>query len=316
MQVRIACAGLAAGALLIAGTLVYSAQLPVFSGVGPDAQAYGAAEHFPLGPLATAFEKRYMVATFSHFDSLYPVHIVSPASHSWAFQRPAAVPELTYVHAGTHYSLKDYLAHMPVTGLLIAKDDQILFEGYQYARSDQDRFTSQSIAKTIVGMLVGVAASEHAITSTADPASKYVPELKDSAYGNATVLDLLHMSSGVTCPIEDQTSGTFSLQTLTHECKQAVPPGTRFRYSAADSQVLGLIVSRAVQMPLARYLQQKVWQNIGVESKATWTIDASGQELAFCCFNATLRDYGRFARLLAFDGAWNGKQLIPRQWLS
>ena len=315
MRVERICICVAAGLLLIAGTLADSRKFPVFSVGGPDSEAYGAAEHFPVGSRATAFEKRYMVGAFSHFDTLFPTHTVAPAAHPWEFHRLATAQGIAYFHAGSRYSLKDYLARMPITGLLIAKDDQILFEGYQYDRTDRDRFTSQSMVKTIVGMLAGIAVSEHAIGSTADVASKYLPELKDCDYGKVTVRDLLHMSSGVTCQTQGATGGPVGIPALTHDCKQAVPEGTRFRYSAADSEALGLIVGRAVQMPLARYLEERIWQNIGTESKATWTIDGSGQELAFCCFNATLRDYARFARLLAYDGAWNGKQLIPQQWL-
>jgi CubicO group peptidase (beta-lactamase class C family) len=44
-------------------------------------------------------------------------------------------------------------------------------------------------------------------------------------------------------------------------------------------------------------------------------MDGTGQEVTYCCFNAVLRDYARLGRLLAYDGAWEGRQLIPRQWL-
>ena len=312
MRVRLCWAAVV---LLAVGMLVYAEERPVFSAQGPDAAGYGAAEHFPVGTAANAFEKKYMVGTFSHFETLHPTHTILPATQPWEFHRPATAPEIRYIHAGSRYQLTDYLAHMPVTGLLIAKDDQILYEGYQYARTDRDRFTSQSMAKTMVAMLAGVAMSEHELGGTTDTAGKYLPELKDSAWGQVTMRDLLHMSSGVTCDMPQSTMETTGLRELAHDCKQAVPQGTRFRYSAADSEVLGLMVGRAVRMSLANYLQEKIWQNIGTESKATWTINGSGGELAYCCFNATLRDYARFARLLAYDGVWNGKQLIPRQWL-
>ncbi len=306
---------MAFGIVSIAATLVYAAAGPVFSAGGPDAESYGAADHFPVGTRANWFEKKYMVGSFSHFDTLYPSRPIAPAERPWEFQRPAIEAEIHYVHAGNHYSLHDYLAHLPITGLLIAKDDQILYEGYQYGRSDQHRFTSQSMAKTIVGMLTGVALSDHTLGSVTDAASKYIPELKNADYGKVTIRDLLHMSSGVTCNIPESEIGTAGLEALAHDCKQSVPAGTKFQYSASDSQVLGIAVSRAARTPLARYLQDKIWQNIGTEAKATWTINGSGEELAFCCFNATLRDYARFARLLAYDGAWNGKQLIPQPWL-
>ena len=288
---------------------------PSFSEDGPDAAAYGITAHYSLGSRTNAFEQQHLVATFSHFDDLFPFHTVSPAGHAWDFRRPPDLPQITYFHAGSRYSLEEYLAHLPITGLLIAKNDEILFEGYQYARTDHDRFTSQSMAKSIVGMLVGIALENHSLASVSDTASMYVPELRTADYGNATIRDLLHMSSGVACQAPEQDSGSIGLPGLASNCKQAAPAGTQFRYSAADSEVLGLVLSRAVKMPLALFLQQKIWQNIGTESKATWTIDASGRELPFCCFNATLRDYARFARLLASDGSWNGRQLIPSHWI-
>lgn len=299
----------------MAAAFACAAQVPVLSPSGPDAEAYGASEHYPSGSRATAFEKKYMVASLSHFDDLFPSHTIAPAEQSWQFQRPATFPEITYFHVGSRYLLKDYLARIPVTGLLIAKDDQILYEGYQYDRKPEDRFASQSMVKTIVAMLAGVAISEHSLGSIDDTAAKYVPELKNSDYGKITLRDLLHMSSGVTCQSSDSESNSITLQILAQDCKQAVPAGTRFAYSGDDSQVIGLMLARAVRMPLARYLEDRIWRNIGTESKATWTINASKQELAYCCFNATLRDYARFGRLLAYDGNWNGKQLIPRQWI-
>ena len=63
------------------------------------------------------------------------------------------------------------------------------------------------------------------------------------------------------------------------------------------------------------YLQEKVWQPIGTEADAKWLIDAEGREVAHGFFNAVLRDYARLARLLAHDGAWEGKQIIPAQWM-
>jgi CubicO group peptidase (beta-lactamase class C family) len=287
----------------------------MFSAGGPDAAGYGEAEHYPTGSPGTLSEKKYMVGNFSHFDVLFPAQAIAAASQVWQFRYPATPQEITYFHAGNHYSLQDYLTHLPITGLLIAKDDQILFEGYQYGRTDRDRLTSQSMAKTITGMLMGVAVAERAVTSVSDTADKYIPELKDSDYGKASIRDLLHMSSGMSCEGSRADFENIDVNVLTRDCKQAAPPGTRFQYSAEDSQLLGLILTRAVKMPLSGYLNEKIWQNIGTEAQASWNMDASGHDVAYCCFNAVLRDYARFARLLAFDGAWNGKQLIPREWV-
>ena len=310
-----AAAGIPALVLLLGGVTAHAAQSPTFSAGGPDAAAYGQADHFPIGSPDTFWQKKYMVGAFSHFDLLFPAQSVAPAAQAWQFRRLETSPAISYTQQGRQFSLQDYLSHLPITGLLIAKDDQILFEAYQYGRTDRDRLTSQSMAKTIVGVLAGVAFSDQALTSPGDTAGKYLPELKGSPYANISIRDLLHMSSGVSCHAGQEPLENFDLRSLTQSCTQVAPAGTQFHYSAADSQVLGLILRRAVKMSLARYLDEKIWKNIGTEASAAWTIDASGQEQAFCCFDAALRDYARLARLLAFDGAWNGKQLIPRQWV-
>ena len=67
--------------------------------------------------------------------------------------------------------------------------------------------------------------------------------------------------------------------------------------------------------PVADYLSEKIWQRIGTEADASWAIDGTGQEVTFCCFNAVLRDYARLGRLLAHDGAWEGRQIIPAPWM-
>jgi len=66
---------------------------------------------------------------------------------------------------------------------------------------------------------------------------------------------------------------------------------------------------------VAAYLEEKIWQPIGVESDATWLIDNSGQEATFCCLNAVLRDYARLRLLLPHDGNWRGRQIIPATWI-
>src|SRR4029077_12581863 len=99
--------------------------------------------------------------------------------------------------ANIHPSITDYLSRNPLTGLLIAKDDQILCEHYQYGRTNRDRLLSQSMAKSITGMLIGIAIAEGAIRSVDDTAETYVAGFKGTEYGATPIRDLLHMSSGV-----------------------------------------------------------------------------------------------------------------------
>ena len=99
---------------------------------------------------------------------------------------------------------------------------------------------------------------------------------------------------------------------------RAEPPGTKFVYRSLDSQVLGWLVKQVTGESLADYLSQKIWQPLGMEQNATWLTDRpgpDGMEAAYCCLNATLRDYGRFGLLFLNKGKWNGKQIVPEEWV-
>jgi CubicO group peptidase (beta-lactamase class C family) len=93
------------------------------------------------------------------------------------------------------------------------------------------------------------------------------------------------------------------------------PPDTRFHYASIETEVLGLVLAGAVQMTPAAYLETRIWQKMGAEADASWVVDATGHEGTYCCFSAVLRDWARLGLVLAHDGAWNGQQIIPRQWL-
>jgi len=92
-------------------------------------------------------------------------------------------------------------------------------------------------------------------------------------------------------------------------------PGERFSYSSAESLVLGLVLSSATGRTVSDYAREKLWQPLGAEADASWIIDATGQEVTFAYFNAVLRDWARLGLMLAHDGAWNGKSVVPRDWV-
>jgi hypothetical protein len=88
------------------------------------------------------WDPKYRVGAFSHLDEIYTTQKVSRAAVPWLFKRSTS--EIRYRYHGSQSSLTDDLSRNPVTGLVIAKDDQILFEQYQYDRTDCDRLVSQS----------------------------------------------------------------------------------------------------------------------------------------------------------------------------
>jgi CubicO group peptidase (beta-lactamase class C family) len=309
---------------------------PMFSPSGPDAAHYGAADGYPIADPklgfhpGAPFEAKYRVGAFTHGDELFPMRRIARAATPWMFKRSQV--EIHYRFQGRPSSLAEYLSRNPVTGLLVAKDDEILFESYQYARTDRDRFFSGSMAKTIMGMLIGIAVSEGAIKSVDDTPETYVPGFKDTEYGKTPIRDLLHMSSGVEFGEAENNGRDLdrlwvdmvrgsrifrkgTINSILQFNRRVAAPGTRFFYASIEPDVLSVVLHYAVQKTASDYLQTKVWEPIGAEADATWLVDAEGFEVAHTHFNAVLRDYARLGRLFAHDGAWEGKQIIPAQWM-
>ena len=151
---------------------------PGFFAHGPDAERYGAAEGYPIADPTRKRQPgvpnhaKYRIGAYSHYDEIFPTRRVRRSVSPWIFNRSAA--DIGYSHEGKRSSIAEYLPRKPATGLIIVKDDQIICENYQYARSDRDRFRSQSTAKTITAMLIGIAVSKSRINSVDDTADTYV----------------------------------------------------------------------------------------------------------------------------------------------
>jgi CubicO group peptidase (beta-lactamase class C family) len=110
-------------------------------------------------------------------------------------------------------------------------------------------------------------------------------------------------------------AGKGTINSIVQFNQRIAPPGTRFSYASIEPDIVGVVLHQATGKTLSDYLHEKIWQPIGAEADAAWLIDAEGQEVAHFGFNAVLRDYARLGRLLAHDGAWEGKQIIPVQWM-
>jgi CubicO group peptidase (beta-lactamase class C family) len=340
-RTALASLGAVACGFAVAGSARHSAAAennsgPVFSPSGPDAARYGAAEGYPIADLALAhppgapFEAKYRVGAFSHGDEIFPTRRIARVASPWMFKRSQI--DIRYRFRGSPSSLAEYMSRNPVTGLLVARDDEILFESYQYGRTDRDRFFSGSMAKTIAGMLIGIATSEGAIKSVDDTPETYVPGFKGTEYGKTPIRDLLHMSSGVEFGEAEDNGRDLdrlwvdmvrksriwqkgTIKSIVQFNHRVAEPGTRFHYASIEPDVLGVVLRYATGKSASDYLHEKVWEPVGAEADATWMVDAEGFEVMHTHFNAVLRDYARLGRLFAHDGAWEGKQLIPAQWM-
>jgi CubicO group peptidase (beta-lactamase class C family) len=304
---------------------------PRYRADGPDADAYGRKEGYPAcSGLTYRRDLGCRVGALSQFDTLFPARVIAASKSPTPLRRAAAEPSIRYSFNGEARTLERYLDTNPVTGFLIAKGDTILVERYQYGRTDKQRLASFSMAKTVIGLLIGLAIEDGSIRSIDDPAEAYVPGLKGTEYGRTPIKALLQMSSGIAFDENyenlDSDAGTLvrltlgqdpggSLAAVKRFKTRYAEPGQRFSYSSAESLVLGLVLTGATRRTVAEYASEKLWVPLGAEADASWSVDATGQEITFAFMNAVLRDWARLGLMLAHDGTWQGRSVVPRPWL-
>jgi len=184
-----------------------------------------------------------------------------------------------------------------------------------------------------VGTLAAILADEGRLDPSA-PVTKYVPELKDSAYGDATVRQVMDMTIGVRyseryadpkAEIWDYAraggmvargpdyAGPKSFYEFLVALKKEGEHGERFAYKTVNAEVLAWIVRRVSNQSLADLLSEKIWRRIGAEQDAYFMVDRIGTESGGGGLNTVLRDFARFAETMRNGGrAPNGQQVIPK----
>src|SRR5215470_13122851 len=137
------------------------------------------------------------VENFRRIRSIFPGRIVHRSTQPYIFASGelVALPG-TFLNAGKIEDTATFLDATDTTGLLILKDDKLVFEQYWRGNTAETPWTAWSVSKSFTSALVGAAVHDGAIASIADPVTKYVPELKGSAYDGTRIKDVLQMSSG------------------------------------------------------------------------------------------------------------------------
>ena len=294
-----------------------------------DELALGKARGYPAAPsLGQAGNDEHIVWTnsggYEKFFSYRTIRAGAPVPLPKA-ANPIAV---TYEFQGKSATLQDYLDRRRVTSLLILKDGVVQHEHYQYERNERHRFNSASMGKSVLGLLVGFAIEDGAITSVDDPVARYLPAVKGTVFEKLTIRHLLTMSTGLTWT-EGTASGALYRQMLEAmertggmevvlAFKGLAPraePGTSFFYSSLDSELLGRVLAAAVRKSVSAYFEEKLWTPMGAGADAVWYTDRANVERTHCCVGATSRDFARLGALLANRGSWNGRQVVPARWL-
>jgi CubicO group peptidase (beta-lactamase class C family) len=299
-----------------------------FSAAGaPDEQLLGKKAGYPIGtPSNWFYDERVRVGSFSNLDKIVSHNALKRSASPLPLPHVTSEPKIDYWF-NQIYTVDDFLARQRITGLLLIKDGQILIERYQYDRTAATHFVSNSMAKSIVSLAVGIALAEGKIGSLDDSVSKYEPKLAGSLYGETSIRNLLRMSSGVRFnetaePNDDlqrfsnaRYNQVGNIEALRAFKIRDAAQGTRFHYASSETVVLAVMLRAVTGGSLSEYLTKRLWQPMGAESDATWGRTLDGLESASGSFSATLRDYGRLGILLANDGALGDKQLVPKQYL-
>jgi CubicO group peptidase (beta-lactamase class C family) len=237
---------------------------------------------------------------------------------------PVATTAPTPEFAAALQDVLTYVAERNSTGLLVMHQGQIVLEHYWGGYDSTSAFNAMSMSKSIVGMMIGVAIAEGAITSLDDPAAKYLPEWQHDERAAITLRDLIYMQSGLRN--EDSTSNLTSdlvhlyigsdIEKTTLHIPRVRPPGQVFDYNNVNTQVLAIALQRATGIPYPEYVSTRLWQPLGAFDASIWLDRPNGMAKTFCCLFATIHDWARVGQMLLHRGQFNGTQIIPAEWIA
>jgi CubicO group peptidase (beta-lactamase class C family) len=246
------------------------------------------------------------------------------------FQFPAAgagkVPKELNIKGKSH-PFEAYLKDNNTVAFLIIQNDSIQYEHYWGKYDETSIVPSFSMAKSITSMLIGCAIGDSLIRSVDEPVTNYIPELKKNGFDKVTIEHLLQMTSGLKFnegyfnpfgKVATFYYGT-NLRKAIRKLKLRTAPGQQFDYVSGNTQLLGLILERALKnRTVSSYLEEKIWQPLEMEFDASWSLDRKkdGLEKTFCCINARARDYAKIGRLYLNKGRWKDQQIVPEEWVS
>lgn len=221
----------------------------------------------------------------------------------------------------------DFLVETRANALLIVRDGILTTEWYAPGVSPEQRHSSWSVAKSIVSLLVGRAVDE-GLMDVDSRLVDIVPSTRTSGpFDEVTIAHLLNMSSSIDVPEivvgGNPNSGTAGLYYtedaafyLARFRTVSAPSGTVGSYRSVDTAYLGLALQEVTGRSLSELASAWIWQPIGAESEARWNLDREGGiEKAYCCFNATARDFARFGRLMADAGEVDGRTIVAPAWI-
>ncbi|MDW8415151.1 MAG: serine hydrolase [Thermaurantiacus sp.] len=210
-------------------------------------------------------------------------------------------------------------------GFLVWQGGAVQEASYFNGHREADLVASKSMAKMVVGILIGRAVAQGHIRSIDQPVADFVTEWKGTPKATPTIRHFLWNSSGLTrFTYNDFAPWSLAMREylsphheriLIHETRLEYPPGREYDYSMITSDVLALVIERATGRRYAEYLGQELLKPIGAAGGTVYVNRPGGLAHAGCCLNLPAESFLRLGILLAQDGVWEGRRLLPEGWV-
>ena len=221
--------------------------------------------------------------------------------------------------------LLNFFDERKTCAFVVIKDKQVVYERYAEDYAKETISGSFSMAKTVNALLIGKLLEEGKIKSLDDDVKTYVPELTGIPAGKLTIRNVMTMSANI-----DWSESYWNIFSLTAESyygndldklmgklvlRNDNQQGKVWEYQSCCTQILGYIIRNATKKSIAENAQEYLWQPLGAESDAIWSVDKNGMEKSFCCLNATARDFAKLGQLVLQHGRWDSTQVIDSNYI-
>lgn len=231
---------------------------------------------------------------------------------------------------GRPLAVLDWQRSTYTDALLVLHRGKLVYERYDAGMQPQQPHALWSLSKSLTGLLATQLIHEGRIDPSAT-VSQYLPELKDSAWGDATVQQALDMTAGVQygedfanpasgifqyliagglVPAPAAYAGPRSVLAYLPTVNKAGSHGEGFQYKTVDTEVIGWLLQRVTGQSLAELLSQRLWAPLGAGEDGYVWVDGSGAQLASVGVGATARDLARLGEMLRLQGRYNGRQVL------
>lgn len=268
------------------------------------------------------FDKDRIISNFSNMDAAF-LHRVIPRGDGPV----SPLPQGRALDMPEGYDA--WVADQVVTSTLVLKDGQIVHEAYYHGTSADDLRISWSVAKSYLSALFGILVHEGAIGSLDDRVTKYAPQLAGGAYDGATILNVLQMSSGITFD-EDYLDYDSDINRMGRVLalggkmddfaaglsERFADPGETWQYTSIDTHVVGMVARGATGRDIPDLMSEKLIVPLGLERDPIYLTDGVGVAFVLGGLNITTRDYARFGQMILQNGMWQGKQVVPADWIA